>query len=163
MSSIALWNAIDARPNLALGGDLAELRTRGDRFAWSFSATIVNTIYLLGVTPQGLSTSTFEVRIIYDSGATSGNVRWSIAVEAITPGDTLDVRQAESFDSDNLATIAVPGTINTMDTAVIALSNDDGIAAGDVFRLRVRRLGNDAADTADGDVRLFAAELRDGQ
>jgi hypothetical protein len=36
----------------------------------------------------------------------------------------------------------------------------DGITAGDLFRVRVQRIGGDAADTMTGDAELVAVEIR---
>jgi hypothetical protein len=42
----------------------------------------------------------------------------------------------------------------------ITCTTIDSLAAGDLFRLRVQRIGGDNADTMTGDAELVAVEVR---
>jgi hypothetical protein len=87
--------------------------------------------------------------------ATSGNVRWSVAFERCTTD--LDT---DSFDTATAATVATSGTSGIVAAGSITCTSIDSITAGDLFRLRVQRLGADAADTMTGDAELVAVEIR---
>jgi len=87
--------------------------------------------------------------------ATSGNVRWSISFERCnTDLDT------DSFDTAVAATATTAGTSGVPTFTSITITTIDGITAGDLFRIRVQRLGGDGADTMTGDAELIAVEVR---
>lgn len=116
--------------------------------------------WTLGV-PQGW-TSTYSVIISYiAASATSNAVVWGATVEAVTAGDAYDIDAGESFDTENTVTSTVAGTAGYLVQATITLTNNDSSAAGDLLRLRIRRLGTNGSDTATGDAYLISAELRD--
>jgi hypothetical protein len=87
--------------------------------------------------------------------ATSGNVRWSVAFER--SNTDLD---ADSFDTATAATVATNGTSGIVTVSAITCTTIDSVTAGDLFRVRVQRLGADAADTMTGDAELVAVEIR---
>jgi len=89
--------------------------------------------------------------------------RIDVAVEAKTPDtDTLDMEVAESFDSVNAADVVPGGTAGDPVSKSITLTNADSIAAGDLFRLGIRRDTDHANDTATGDFCITAIEIKDG-
>lgn len=132
------------------------------RFVLAFDAATDESCYWTGVAPQGLTgTLTLVVSYIMAS-ATSGDVVWDAAVEAVTDGDATDLDAGDSFDTTNAATAAtVPGTAGHIDQVSITLTNKDSIAVGDYFRVRLNRDANNAADTATGDAYVLSVELRD--
>lgn len=92
--------------------------------------------------------------------ATSGDVDVDVSIEAVTDADATDLDAADSFDSVNSTdNVTVPGTAGYMDEISVTLTNNDSIAAGDYFRLRVTR--DAASDGASGDMHVLAVELRD--
>jgi len=125
-----------------------------------FDAATSETCYWTEVAPQGL-TGTMTATITWmAASATSGDVDWDVAVEAVTSADSLDLDAATSFDTVNSAdNNNVPGTAGYMLQTSITLSNSDSIAAGDYFRLSLLR---DVADTASGDIYVLSVEFRDG-
>lgn len=120
------------------------------------------TAYWTGIAPQGL-TGAITVVITYAmASATSNNIVWQAAIEAISDGDTVDTDSATSFDTANSSgAVAVPATAGYIDQASITMTNADGIAAADYFRLSVNRDADNASDTATGDAYLLAVEMRD--
>lgn len=104
------------------------------------------------------------VRIYYYmASATSGNIEFEVAVEAITDADALDLDSASSFASVvGTGATAVPGTQGNMDvaTATLSVAAADSIAAGDLVRVRVNRNVGVASDAA-GDCNVLAVEWRD--
>jgi hypothetical protein len=87
--------------------------------------------------------------------ATSGDVRWSVAWEK--SNTDLD---SDSFDTATAATATTSGTSGIVTVTNITCTTIDSLAAGDLFRLRVQRIGGDGADTMTGDAELVAVEVR---
>lgn len=119
-------------------------------------ATTESAIFV-GVMPEAASlASGLIVRIHFmATTATSGNVRWSVSFER---GNTdLD---SDSFDTATAATTATSGTSGIPAVSAITCTTIDSITAGDPYRLRIQRLGADAADTMTGDAEIYAVELR---
>ena len=128
----------------------------------AFDAATDETAYWTDVAPQGL-TGTITVLLYYVmASATSGNIIWQAALEAVTDGDTVDLDSTTSFDTQNSsATTAVPGTAGYIDVVSITMTNADSLAAGDLYRLAINRDANNGSDTASGDAYLLGVELRD--
>lgn len=128
---------------------------------WAFDAATDETVHLMGVAPQGL-TGTLTLVVFYRmASATSGNIYFRAAVEAITPGDALDTDASSSFDTINTGNGAVPATAGYVSSISITLTNADSIAAGDMFRIELGRDADNASDTATGDAQVLRVELRD--
>lgn len=143
-SNAALLTLINRRPVLA------------------FDAATDESAYWTGIAPQGL-TGTITVIVHYImASATSGAVYFQAALEAITPGDAVDLDAAESFDTANSGNGTVPATAGYEQAISITMTNADSIAAGDLFRLRLNRDADNASDTAAGDAYVMAVEIRDG-
>ena len=105
-------------------------------------------------------TGTLKLAIGYfAASATSGDVKWDVAVEAVTDADAVDLDTASSFDTENTVTVTVPATQGYLDVATITLTNKDSVAAGDMVRLQVICDSADAATTTTGDVCLLYATL----
>ena len=137
--------AINARPTLA------------------YDASTQETAYWTLVAPQGLTGALSCVITYMMASATSGNIEFEVAVEAITDADATDLDATTSFDTVNaIRATAVPGTAGYIDQVFVTLTNADSVAAGDLIRISVSRDADDATnDTATGDLYLLAAELRE--
>jgi hypothetical protein len=104
-------------------------------------------------------TGTLKLAIGYHmSSATSGDLKWDVAVEAVTDADAVDLDSESSFDTENTATVTVPATQGHLDVATVTLSNKDSVAAGDMVRLSIAR-DYTVASNASGDARLMYATL----
>lgn len=114
------------------------------------------------VAPQGYTGTSTVVLYCTMNTATSGNVRVTAAIEAVTPADALNINTTDSFDSDNALTQAVATAAGNLFTCVITCANADSIAAGDLVRVRIARVGGDGADTVTGTLYVRRVELRDG-
>lgn len=86
-----------------------------------------------------------------------------VRVEAITPGDAVDVDAGDSFDSANTAEVDPPGTAGYVVEQDVTLTNKDSVAAGDECRLLIRRDTDGAADTATDDLYVETVELIEDQ
>jgi hypothetical protein len=113
--------------------------------------------------PQGLSGALTAIIGFFLATATAGSVRWQVEVEAVGDGDALDLDAAESFDAANSAGTTAPATAGYYKQVSVALTNADGVAAGDYLRLRVRRDadGTSGTDDAAGFAYLTEVEIRD--
>lgn len=135
----------------------ATLDTRNSIAVLDFIDTSTESAVFVGIMPESANLSSgVIVRLIFmATTATSGDVRWSVALER---GNTdLDT---DSFDTAVAANVAVNGTSGIPSVAEITVTTIDGIVAGDLYRLRVQRIGGDGADTATGDAELIAVEVR---
>lgn len=128
----------------------------------AFDATTQETCQWTGVAPQGLTGALTAVITYIMASATTGGVVFGVALEAISDGDATDLDAGDSFDTDNEnADLTVPGTAGHIDQISITLTNADAMAAGDYFRLRLRRDPADVNDDATGDCYVLSVELRD--
>lgn len=94
------------------------------------------------------------------ASATTGNVEFIVEVMAITPADAADADTPSYATSNVTGAIAVPGTAGHVKETSLALSNDDGLAPGDLVWLKVARNAADTTDdTAAGDLELAAISL----
>lgn len=128
---------------------------------WFDGGTTNEICYWTDIAPQGSwSTVTAVLKCVANS-ATSGDVIFRVTVEAITPGDALDTDATTSFDATNASSATtVPGTAGYLFEISITLTNKDGIAAGDYYRIGLERNSNSASDTVTTDVGIYACELR---
>lgn len=114
------------------------------------------------VAPDDMTALT-EADVFYMmASATSGSVDWEVSIEAVTPGDALDLDAADGWDSVNANHGTVPATAGYPGKVTVTLTNVDNIAAEDLCRVRVNRDANDATnDTASGDAYVLAVTLRE--
>ncbi len=124
-----------------------------------FDAAADETAYWTFVAPQGLS-GALSAKVHYIcANATSGTAAWQAALEAITPGDAFDLDAGTSFDTQNGNTGTVPATNGYEEMVSIPLTNDDGIAPGDLVRLAINR--DVSGDSVANDLALLLVEIQE--
>jgi hypothetical protein len=133
----------------------------GARPYLAFDAATDEAAYWTMRTPQGFTGTMTLVGDYIMASATSGVVRWGGSIEAITDGDSTDLDAGESLDTENVVDVTVPATAGFIDQFSITLTTQDSAAVGDYMRVRIRRVGSNAADTATGDALFLGAELMD--
>ncbi len=136
-------SAVNARPVLAFDPSTQEM------CYWTF------------VAPQGLSGALSIIIHLFGNAAGTNPTYWEAALEAITPGDAVDLDSATSFDSVNAGNVAMPATQGYQTSLTITLTNADGIAAGDYVRLSLARDADNASDTFAADAYVTLVELRE--
>ncbi len=106
-----------------------------------------------------LSTPVLKVQYKMTS-ATTGNVIVVGRLAAVTPGDATDV-DAKVFAAANTSSAtAVPATTaGKLGEISLALSTDDGLAAGDLVCVYLARDGASGSDTATGDMEVTTVSL----
>jgi len=68
---------------------------------------------------------------------------------------------SDSFDTATEGNTTTSGTSGTPNTTELTVTNIDGLAAGDFFRLKIYREQSDTSnDTMSGDAELIAVEVR---
>lgn len=129
----------------------------------AFDAATAETCYWETVAPVGLTGTQNLVVYYMMASATSGKVDFTVAVESVTPGDSLDMDAGNSFDTaDTIIAPTVPGTAGYMATFTCTMAHVDSMAAGDHIRIALLRDATDGTnDTATGDAYVLKAEWRD--
>lgn len=153
--TLARFTASDNQPP---AGSFATLDTRNSVLVLDFDDASVESAVFVGQIPEGADLSSgISVRLYWmATSATTGNVRWRAEFEA--DGTDLD---SDSFDTSTEATGAANGTSGIETLTTFTCTTIDSLAAGDRFRLRISRVGNDGTnDTMSGDAELVAVELR---
>lgn len=102
-------------------------------------------------------TGSIDARIIWTTGATTGNVKWSLST--ICTDVAASATDDPAFNTASTVTTAVPGTANRVQVSSITAVTITGCAAGNLLHLRLFRDGNDAADTAGATVNLIGVEM----
>jgi hypothetical protein len=137
--------------------DFATLDTRNSIAVLDFDDAATESAVFVGILPEAADVSSGLIVSLrwMATTATSGDVRWSIAWEK--SNTDLD---SDSFDTATAATATANGTSGIVTVTNITCTTIDSLAAGDLFRLRVQRVGGDGADTMTGDAELVAVEVR---
>lgn len=152
-------NIISTWLSLEFNADFTLLNYRNGHPVLNFDDTIVEQATCWGVIPPNYGTEGVTIEIwCATATATSGTVGWLVAFEKL---DGLDI-DADDYASDQtIATVTVPATAGEVfsNTANITDgANIDSLAAGDAFRMRIKR--NVAVDNAIGDADLLLVQLR---
>jgi hypothetical protein len=140
----------------------ATLDLRNGHPVLDFDTTTQEAAIFTGVLPRHYAGGGVTVYIHYAmTSATTGTCGWDVSFERI--GDA-----QQDIDSDGFATaqtvtaVTVDGTSGNADVVNVAVTNGanmDSVAAGESFRVRVRR--DVANDTAAGDAELLAVEIKE--
>lgn len=145
------------------GANFPELKKIGaDRYVLAFDASVDETARWSFAAPVGITPNITLVAHGFMASATSGNVVLAASLEAVTPGDAINLNSASSFDTANTSpATAVPGSTGNPFTVTVAVTNNDSIAAGDWVRIQFSRAATNGSDTAAGDYYLEGIELKD--
>lgn len=149
------------RDNEPPATNYATLDTRNSRPVLDFDTTTQEAAVFSAVLPNDYAGAGVTIDIFCAlTSATSGTVGWDVAFERTQA--SIDDIDSDSFATAQTVTaVTVPGTSGHVLKMSINVSNGadmDSIAAGELFRLRVRR--DVANDIATGDAELLAVTLR---
>jgi hypothetical protein len=150
----ATFTATDNQPTASA---FARLDTRNSIAVLDFTDTSTESAVFVGILPEAASPGSVLIVSLrwMATTATSGDVRWSVAWEK--SNTDLD---SDSFDTATAANATTNGTSGIVTVTNITCTSIDSLAAGDLFRLRVQRIGGDNDDTMTGDAELVAVEIR---
>ncbi len=134
----------------------AQIDTRNSADVLAFDAATQEGAVFRGVLPSHYAGGGLTLDIYWmAASATSADVKWDAAWEEGDPNNNdLD---ADNFGTASTVTTTTNGTSGKVvkSTITITHANMGSPAAGDPFRLRIRRLAADAADTMTGDTQLL--------
>jgi hypothetical protein len=156
--TLARWTAADNQPPTA---NFATLDTRNSILVLDFDASTDESAIFVGIIPEAADFTTgISVRIHWmATSATSGAVIWESSFER--SNTDLD---ADSFATAEFASGTANGTsgIITVTTINHDAGDIDGLAEGELFRLKISRdaNGTNGTDDAAGDAELIAVEIR---
>lgn len=139
--------------------------TRNAHIVLDFDGATDEEAVFQGVLPTTYASGglTVEVYCAF-STATSGSVRWQAAIERID-ASTLDT-DADSFAAFQSAGGTAPGTSGQIIKVTVTLTDGaqmDSLAAGEAFRLKIRRDADGTSGTDDiaTDAELFRVVMRE--
>lgn len=142
----------------------ATFDTRNGHLVLDFDAASIEAALFADVLPRNYAGGGITVTVVgaFTSDVTTTNAaRIGVAFERMANND-IDI-DADSFATEKTVDVAPRATSGALVYGSIAFTNGeiDGLLVGEAFRLRVRRVANDAADTATGDFELLRVELRE--
>lgn len=158
-NTLAVFTALAGEPPAS---NYATQDTRNAHPVADYDAGTIETLFFTGVLPSNYAGGGVNVDITWlATSATSGDVVWGASWEQ-------DGANTTDFDSDNFGTETTgTGTANgtngktTLTTLAISHANMGSPAAGDAFRLRIRRVATDGGDTMTGDAELDTVGVRE--
>jgi len=151
------WRPFD---NEAPGTNWAALATRNQRPLLLFDTGTQEAAIFSGVLPFSYGGGGVTVYAYFSaSSATSGTIGWDVAFER-TDTSGLDIDSDSFATAQTITAATVPGTSGQVLRSSVNISNGadmDSLAAGELFRLRIRR--DVANDTATGDAELLCVVM----
>ena len=137
----------------------ATFDTRNGHPVLDFDTTTQETAIFTGVVPRNYAGGGITVYVhAMATSATTGTMGWDVSFERMSDAST-DLDSDSFASAQTITATTVPGTsgvVLVLNVAVTNGANMDSIAAGEAFRLRLRR--DVANDTAAGDVEFVALE-----
>ncbi len=157
--SLVQFGALHNEPPSSNG---ATIDLRNQHPVLDFDDTTNESAVFSAIMPQHYGGGGVTVYLHYAmTSATSGDIDWDVSFERI--GD-----QQQDINNDGFAAVqsvdntTVPATSGNVDIVSIAFTDGaqmDGVAVGEMFRLKVTR--DAASDTATGDAELLKAEVQE--
>lgn len=145
----------------APGTNYATFDVRNNHLILNFDATTQETAIFSGVMPRNYGGGGITVYATWClATATSGTAGWDVAFERIGAGNQ-NIASDGFATAQNIGLVTVPGTSGltaVSSVAVTAGANTANIAAGELYRLRIRR---NVSGTATGDLQLLGVELKE--
>lgn len=140
----------------------ATLDLRNSRPCLDFDTATQEAAVFTSVLPADYGGAGITVTVyVAMSTATSGTVGFDVAIER-TDASGLDVDSDSFATAQTITATTVPGTSGQVLALSVNIANGadmDSLAAGELFRLRLRR--DVANDTAAGDAEVFAVTVRE--
>lgn len=141
----------------------ATFNTRNGHLVLEFDTTTQEAAIFAGKMPRHYAGGNIVAYLSWMAAtATAGTGAWGVTLERDADGgDDLD---ADAWATEKIVTaVTVPGTSGVIKVSSVTLTagatDTDAVAAGDDFRLRIRR--DVASDTATGDLQLLSVELKE--
>ena len=159
--TLGVWTALNNEPPAS---NFATFDTRNAHAVLDFDATTDEEAVFRGVMPANYAGNGITLKLHFmATSATSGNGVWQAAFEALSAQD----RDSDGFASfQSSGQVAVSGTSGVESIATITFTSGaqmDSVAAGEEFRLKIRRDADNtsATDDATGDLEFTLLEMRE--
>lgn len=135
--------------------------TRNGHLVLEATAGSTDTAIFSGVMPRNYGGGGITAYVTWCAKtATTGTIGFDITFER--DNDTADITADHWATAQTITAATVPGSTGTLKQTNVAITagaaGTASIAAGDAFRVRVRRL---SGDTATGNAQFFALELKE--
>lgn len=141
----------------------AAVTSRNGHLVLAFDTTTQQGAAFAGVMPRHYGGGGITVLVAaMAASATSGTIGWGVTFERLNPANhDLDADAYATEQTITAGTVdATSGKVQRNSVAITAgAAGTDSIAAGDAFRLRIRR--DVANDTAAGDAHLLSVEVKE--
>jgi hypothetical protein len=157
--TLGFFNMAD---NVAPATSFATWDTRNNRLVLVFTDSADLDAVFPGWLSRGYSGNGITLTLVTSAVATSNNIVWEACWERIDAGG-LDT-DSDSFATCKSATAAVNATSGVTTYTTIAFTNGaeiDNLAAGEAYRLKIRRVGTNGSDNATGNAELHRVEVRE--
>ena len=154
---VAWWTA---EGGVAYGANPAGLTTRNGPPVFVFDDATEEAIFFPGVAHPDLATTNVKAQIDWTAAtAVAGSVVWSVALERIQAGVT-DI-DADSFAAAKTVASVANAVSGATSSAEITFTTAEavGLAAGDAFRLLLKRVAADGSDDMVGDAEVLRVKL----
>ena len=146
--------------NQAPAASFATMDLRNSVPVLDFDAAADEDAVFAGVLPRHYAGGGLTVTVYWmATSATTGDVKWNVQIERSNTD-----QDADSFAAAQTTTTTTNGTSGIITATAVTFTNGaamDSLAVGEVFRLKVTRDANDAADTMTADAELVAVEIRE--
>lgn len=143
--------------------NFATIDTRNAHTVLDFDTTTQETAIFKSVMPRHYAGGGITVYVHASlTSATTGTLGWDVTFERVSDSiQDIDVDDFATAQTITAATVpATSGLVDILNVAITAgAAGTDNVAAGDGYRLRIRR--DVANDTAAGDAELWAVEVRE--
>jgi hypothetical protein len=117
-----------------------------------FDAAAVENVVFSGHMPANYASGAVLKFYYAMASATSGKVNFEGSIAAASDGDSEDLDAIGYAAVNDSGGVTVPGTAGYPDLIAITMTNDDGVAAGDLVLVKLERDADDGTDdTATGD------------
>lgn len=140
----------------------ATLDTRNVHPVLDFDATTDEEAVFTAFLPAAYAGGGLTVETFWSTVATSGNFVVDAAIERNALA-SLDI-DTDSFAAVQSATVTANGTVGFIVKGTITFTSGaqmDSLVAGEMFRLKIRRDANNAADTMTGDAQLLLVVIKE--
>jgi len=159
-STLLTFLAQDGQPT---SSGAATIDTVNSQLVDSFPAGAVSDITFEGVLPRNYSGGGLTVTLWWmAASATANTPQWEVSFERHQAGTSN--LASDNYAAAQVANPTAPGTFGIISATAIPFTNGAqmaSIAAGESFRMRVRRNGTAGGDTMTGAAQLLAVEIRE--
>lgn len=163
MASGDTLGAFDFSCNQPPSANYAAVFVRNGHAVLAFDTTTQQTAIFAGVMPRNYGGGGLTVYLAWmAASATSGTIGWDVTFERDNDANhDLDADAWATAQTVTAATVdATSGKVKTTNVAITAgAAGTDSLAAGEPFRIRVRR--DVANDNAAGDAHLLSVEIKE--